>query len=52
MPIARVVLRENVFTDLSNFCRKRLADYKIPFRFDFVDKIDKTYNGKVKRYEE
>jgi len=52
VPIAKVVLRNNVngIVDFRNFCSEKLTDYKIPIRFDIVDELSKTYNGKIKRY--
>lgn len=53
VPIAKVVLKENeecTQSEIRNYCTSKLAHYKVPFRFDFVRNIDKTYNGKVRRY--
>lgn len=35
--------------EIKCFCKERLIDYKVPVQFDIVDKIDKTYNGKIRR---
>lgn len=52
VPVAKIVLKENVDfkEDFRDFLQKYLSDYKIPVRFDFVDKLPKTYNGKIRRY--
>lgn len=50
IPIAKVVLRsEATETQLKKYCSKKLAEYKVPVRFDFVESLSKTYNGKLKR---
>jgi acyl-CoA synthetase (AMP-forming)/AMP-acid ligase II len=47
---AAVVLRTQVGEkDLLAYCRKRLADFKVPSRLHFVDAIPKTPTGKVQR---
>lgn len=52
IPIAKIVLKDNAnkSIDLRGFCSEKLTDYKIPSRFDIVDELNKTYNGKIKRY--
>ena len=51
VPAARVVLKnKNGIMDFKSFCKNKLTDYKIPVSFEIVDKLDKTYNGKIKRY--
>ncbi|AYF78852.1 long-chain-fatty-acid--CoA ligase [Nocardia yunnanensis] len=37
--------------DLFEFCRDRLAAFKIPSRFDFVDRIPRNPSGKILRRE-
>jgi long-chain acyl-CoA synthetase len=53
LPIAKVVLREGGaavdVNDLRRFCYQRLAQYKVPKDFEFVDSIPKTTSGKIKR---
>jgi long-chain acyl-CoA synthetase len=53
LPMAKIVLRtENVVpdvNDLRRFCYQRLAQYKVPKDFTFVDSILKTASGKIKR---
>lgn len=51
VPVAKVVLKDkqNV-NDLREFCKIKLSRYKIPYKIYEVDKLDKTYNGKIKRY--
>ena len=36
--------------DMREYCLKRLAAYKVPIRFDVVEKLEKTHNGKIKRH--
>jgi fatty-acyl-CoA synthase len=36
--------------ELSAFCRQRLAAYKIPRRFDFVDEFPRTSAGKIQKH--
>ena len=51
VPIAKVIIKDRSFTDnYRAFCSDKLADYKIPMRFDVVEQLEKTYNGKIKRY--
>ena len=51
MPVAKVVLKSDItITELKQYCSERLANYKVPIRFDFVDNLPKTYNGKIKRF--
>lgn len=51
MPVAKVVLKsDTTTTELKQYCSQRLADYKVPIRFDFVESLPKTYNGKIKRF--
>jgi len=50
---AVIILRpeKNLETnDVRAYCKKNLADYKVPKFIDFVDAIPKTASGKVKRY--
>lgn len=50
VPIAKVVLKFDVTeVELKQYCSKKIANYKVPVRFDFVEKLPKTYNGKNKR---
>lgn len=37
--------------DIINYCRKMLAEYKVPKHIKFVTEIKKTYNGKSKRWQ-
>ncbi|HLG63748.1 MAG TPA: acyl--CoA ligase [Ktedonosporobacter sp.] len=47
---AAVVLKGEVGKrDLTDFCRQRLADFKIPSQFFFVDDIPRTSTGKIQR---
>jgi fatty-acyl-CoA synthase len=50
VPKALVVLKPNATaseTELIEFCRSRLAHYKCPRSFDFVDSLPKTGTGKI-----
>lgn len=50
VPAAKIVLRNsNTNCDLRTFCIERLAIYKVPVKFELVDNLEKTYNGKIKR---
>lgn len=52
VPIAKVVLKHNLnsTSDLREFCSEKLANHKVPIRFEIVNDLSKTYNGKIKRY--
>ena len=52
VPIAKVVLKHNLnsASNLREFCSAKLANYKIPVRFEIVNELSKTYNGKIRRY--
>ncbi|MCX4767722.1 long-chain fatty acid--CoA ligase [Streptomyces sp. NBC_01275] len=50
VPRAFVVLRPEANAgaeELREFCRARLARFKVPARFDFVDELPRTPSGKV-----
>ncbi len=52
VPIAQVVVKKNSqvsTSQLLSFCKKRLEIQKIPSEIIVVEKIEKTYNGKVRR---
>ena len=54
LPTAKIVLQngdagEEVIDDLRRFCYQRLAQYKVPKYFEFVDCLSKTASGKLKR---
>jgi len=51
---AVIVLRPNEplqSMDIRAYCKKSLADYKVPKIIEFVDVIPKTASGKIKRYQ-
>ncbi len=51
VPVAKIVLNKGSSDEgLREYCISKLADYKVPTRFEIVSKLDKTYNGKTKRY--
>ena len=37
--------------ELTDFCRERLAGYKRPRRYEFVDDLPKTATGKIQRFK-
>jgi fatty-acyl-CoA synthase len=37
--------------DLRDFCRERVASYKVPGEFEFVAELPKTATGKIQKYE-
>lgn len=50
VPIAQIVLKSKIKPkELRQYCKKNMADYKIPTEFEFVSSLEKTYNGKIKR---
>lgn len=50
VPIAKVVIEERVnLGELQKYCGENLSSYKVPIRFDNVQFLEKTYNGKIKR---
>ncbi len=53
IPCAQVELQENstvTANEILLFCKSYLADYKVPKKIVFVDKIKTSYNGKVVRF--
>jgi long-chain acyl-CoA synthetase len=53
-PKAFVALRPSTTVDadeLSEFCRRHLAAYKVPRHFEFVDELPKSASGKILRRE-
>lgn len=51
VPVAKIVLKKEVTVlELRKFCKEKMAQYKVPVEFEIVSKLDKTYNGKVKRF--
>ncbi len=51
MVCAAVVSKQMNEEEIKNFLKKKIAGYKIPKRFYFVDEIPKSELGKVKRTE-
>jgi len=53
LPMAKIVSRkagERIdLNELRRFCYQRLAQYKVPKDFSFVDALPKTASGKIKR---
>ncbi len=54
LPTAKIVLRvgaahDAVVDELRRFCYQRLAQYKVPKEFQFVDHLSKTASGKIRR---
>lgn len=55
-PVAYIVLTDQALEskieiELRNFVRERLAHYKCPKRFIFVDNLPKTATGKIQRFK-
>ena len=47
---AAIVLKENASAtaeDITSFCLKNLANYKVPTAVDFVDELPKSATGKI-----
>jgi long-chain acyl-CoA synthetase len=54
LPTAKIVLRsgqpvDEVIDNLRRYCYQRLAQYKVPKFFEFVELLPKTGSGKIKR---
>ena len=52
---ADIVVENNdteIVEQLRKLCAEKLSDYKIPKKIRLVDKIERTYNGKIKRVRE
>jgi len=55
-PLAYVVLKDGytasdlLKTELTDYCREKMADYKRPRSIEFVRELPKTATGKVQRY--
>ncbi len=53
LPLAKIVLREENgvldANELRRFCYQRLARYKVPKDFEFVEQLFRTASGKIKR---
>ena len=51
VPVAKIVTdgTELVATEIISYCRQKLDSHKIPKRVIFCEKLEKTYNGKIKR---
>lgn len=51
VPVAKIVLDDdNVsVTDVIEYCKKMLDSHKVPRKIEICKKLDKTYNGKIKR---
>lgn len=51
VPVAKIVRKSEVDEEeLKRFCRIKVAGYKVPVEFEYVEKLDRTYNGKIKRH--
>lgn len=53
VPIAYVVRAEEggpTQDDLQMFCRRKLSLHKVPKRVQFIDKLDRTANGKIQKF--
>ena len=50
IPIAKIVVSKPIDTnDLKAYCTHMMSNYKVPIRFDCVDELPHTYNGKISR---
>ncbi|MEC1178646.1 class I adenylate-forming enzyme family protein [Metasolibacillus meyeri] len=53
IPVAKIVLNNTktviTETEIINICKKNLSNYKIPHKVEFVEKLDVTNTGKLKR---
>jgi long-chain acyl-CoA synthetase len=51
IPVARIIsqVSKPSVGELRKHCRSRLAGYKVPLRFEFVDELPLTASGKLKR---
>ena len=53
VPVAEIELRDPTrppkASELASHCRKALASYKVPASFQFVERIERTASGKIKR---
>jgi acyl-CoA synthetase (AMP-forming)/AMP-acid ligase II len=54
LPTAKVVLQngasaDDIADELRRFCYQRLAQYKVPKFFEFVNSLPKTASGKIRR---
>ena len=52
-PQAFIVLRPGATateSELREFCRSRLAHFKVPQRFDFIGELPKTATGKIQKF--
>lgn len=53
IPCARIVLHEGAVHpaphELRRYCFHRMAAHKVPKEFEFVDRLDRTASGKIKR---
>jgi long-chain acyl-CoA synthetase len=53
VPVAEIVAREGTTPlprELTEWCRARLSAYKVPARFTFVDRLELTASGKIRRH--
>jgi long-chain acyl-CoA synthetase len=53
IPCARLVLREGAARptpqELRRYCYQRMAAHKVPKEFEFVEQLDRTASGKIRR---
>lgn len=50
IPVAKVVVSNNLSIDkIKDYCKKNLDDNKMPRKIIICKKLNKTYNGKIKR---
>ncbi|MBX6395227.1 MAG: long-chain-fatty-acid--CoA ligase [Alicyclobacillaceae bacterium] len=54
VPVALVVVKPGMHVtaeELNEFCRARLAHYKTPKHYEFVDELPRTATGKLQKYK-
>lgn len=53
IPVAKIVLKDPKTEvspkELVNYCLTHLSNHKVPKKYYFIDELEKTYNGKLKR---
>lgn len=51
VPVAKIVVSKSIdIGDLKTYCRRVMSDYKVPTKFDIVEDLPHTYNGKNVRF--
>ena len=50
LKIPKGMTQDKILLDLKDFCKKRIADYKIPKQFIVVDEFPMTVTGKIQKF--